>query len=174
MKITIFGLAWSWTSTIWKLLSKELKHEFMSSWNIIRAWADDLWYTLYEFEDKVMKKDNSFDIKLDSLVEKYWKENNDFIFESRLAWNFIPDSFKIYLKCEEEERYRRIHSREWWDISEIINKNKKREEELIERYKNFYPEIIFPPKEEKFDFIINSTNLEKEQVIEKILNRLNS
>ncbi len=148
MKITVFWLAGSWTSTLWKSLAEKIEHDFMSTWNIIRDWAKERWYTLYEFEDKVMKIDTSFDIKLDNKVKDYWKENSDFVFESRLAWYFIPDSFKIYLHCSEDERYRRIHQREWWNILDIVDKNSKRESELIDRYKQVYPDINFPPKKE--------------------------
>ena len=172
MKITIFWLAWSWTSTIWKLLSEKLEYDFMSSWNIMRQWASDSWYTIYEFEDKIIKNDGSFDIKLDKKVELFWKENNNFIFESRLAWNFIPDSFKIYLKCDAEERYNRINKREWLLLEEIRNKTKKRESELEQRYKIVYPDIAFPPKENNFNIIIDVTDKKPEEIIEIIINEL--
>ncbi len=68
--------------------------------------------SLYEFENTVAKHDVNFDKKLDTKTEKYGEENDDFIFESRLAWHFIPDSLKIYLDCDVEERYKRIHQRE--------------------------------------------------------------
>ena len=173
MKITIFGLAWSWTSTSWKNLSEALGYTFMSSWNIMRDWAKEAWYeTLYEFEDKKAKLDKNFDLKLDQKVKEYWENNDDFIFESRLAWSFIPDSFKIYLHCDESERYRRIHNREWWDLNEIINLNTKRESELITRYKEVYPDIDFPPKEDTFDLFIDWTNLSKEEVLNLILEKI--
>jgi len=172
MKITIFGLAWSGTSTIWKLLSEKSDYKFMSSWNIMRSWADKLWYSIYDFEENIIKNDDSFDIKLDNKVADYWNKNDDFVFESRLAWNFIPDSFKIYLKCDDIERYNRINTREWLSIEEITKKTKKREKELIERYAKFYPDIVFPPQENKFDLVIDSTNLMPEKVLEKILDKI--
>lgn len=169
MKITIFGLAWSWTSTLWKMLSEKLEHTFMSSWNIMRSWADEMWYTIYEFEDKVIKTDQTFDLKLDKKVKEYWKENDNFIFESRLAWHFIDDSFKIFLHCDDDVRYKRIHSREWWDLDEIITKTKKRESELELRYKEVYPDISFPPKKENFDLFIDGTNHSPENTLDEAL-----
>lgn len=172
MKITIFWLAWSGTSTIWKLLSKKLDYKFMSSWNIFRSWAEESWYSLYEYENKIIKNDNLIDIKLDKEVESYWKNNDNFVFESRLAWNFIPDSFKIYLKCEEIERYRRIYKREWWNFEEIVEKNKIRESELVDRYLKIYSNLEFPPADNKFNLVIDSTNLLPHQVLEQILDKL--
>jgi cytidylate kinase len=84
----------------------------MSTGNIFRQFAADAGMNLYDFENSVAKKDLNFDKKLDAQTQKYGEENEDFIFESRLAWHFIPDSFKIFLDCESDERYRRIHKRE--------------------------------------------------------------
>ena len=170
MKITIFGLAWSWTSTLWKMLSEKLGYTFMSTWNIMRSWAEEKWYTIYEFEDKVIKTDKTFDLKLDDKVKDFWVNNNNFIFESRLAWSFIPDSFKVFLHCDNSVRYDRIQSREGWFLNEIIDKTYKRETELVERYKEVYPNIIFPPKKENFDLLIDWTNLSPEETLEKVLN----
>ena len=173
MKITIFWLAWTGTSTIWKMLSKKLWYDFMSTWNIMRSWADELGITLYEFEDKVAKADYSFDIKLDNKVKDYWLHNDNFVFESRLAWNFIADSFKIYLYCDDEERYRRISSRELWDLENIKSKTKKREDELVERYSQVYPDIAFPPKKEDFDLYIDTSDVLPEEILDKILGKIN-
>jgi len=172
MKITIFGLAGSWTSTLWKDLSEKIDYKFMSTGNIMRSWAKESGYTIYEFEDKVIKKDKTFDLKLDKRVVEFWKENDDFIFESRLAWNFIPDSFKVFLYCGDNERYSRIQKREWWDLDEIITKTKKRESELITRYNEVYPSIEFPPKREDFDLFIDGTDLTPEETLIKVIEKI--
>lgn len=174
MKITVFGLAGSGTSTIGKLLAEKLEYEFMSSGNIMRQWAEELWHTIYEFEDKVIKQDQSFDIKLDEKVRKYGQENVSFVFESRLAWHFIPDSFKVYLYCEENERYNRIHKREGWELAEIIDKTSKRESELIERYKAVYPHVSFPPEESQFDMFVDGTEKTPDEIVSAILSKVYS
>lgn len=174
MKITIFWLAGSWTSTIWKLLAVELWYTFMSTGNIFREFAAEAGLDLYTFETSVAKHDINFDKKLDTESEKYGQEHSKFIFESRLAWHFIPDSFKIYLDCEQEERYRRIHEREKWELKDIRLFNSRREKELEERYKKVYPNISFPPKKENFDLYIDSTNLSPHAIIETIKNSLSS
>ncbi len=172
MKITIFWLAWSGTSTIWKLLAEKLDYKFMSSWNIMRWWAEELWLSIYDFEDKIVKNNDSLDIKLDKTVANFWKDNDSFIFESRLAWNFIPDSYKIYLKCDELERYNRIQSRELLMLDKIIYKTKKRENEVTERYWKIYPEIQFPPNDNMFDLVIDVTDILPDEIINIIVSRL--
>lgn len=174
MKITIFWLAGSGTSTIGKLLATQLDSTFMSSGNILRSWAEESGYSIYEFEDKIVKTDHSFDQKLDKKVEEFWQNNENFIFESRLAWHFIPDSFKIYLYCEDQERYNRIQNREGGFLDEIVQKTQKRESDLVERYKEVYPDIVFPPQEDNFDLVIDATDIQPEAIIDKILEALNN
>ena len=175
MKITLFWLAGSGTSTVGKMLAEQMQLTFMSSGNILRAWARDEWYeSIYEFEDQVAKHDTTFDIKLDNKVAEYGNTQDNFIFESRLAWHFIPGSIKIYLDCDESERYRRIFQREWWDIQAIIDKNTKRESELVERYNEVYPDISFPPQKDEFDIYIDGTNIRPKQIVEQIINHINA
>lgn len=174
MKITIFGVAGTGTSTVWKLLAEKLWYSFQSTGNIMRSWADEAGLTIYEFEDTVIKKDESFDIKLDQRVIDFWKENNGFIFESRLAWNFIPDSFKISLTCDDMERYKRIYEREWGEFADCMRKTKKREEELVKRYKEVYPDIEFPPTDDAFDLVIDTTSTLPDDIIGIILKKINN
>lgn len=169
MKITIFGLAGSGTSTIGKMLAEKTDSTFMSSGNILRSWAEESGYTIYEFEDKVVKKDHSFDMKLDKKVEEFGAKNDNFIFESRLAWHFIPDSFKIYLYCDDTQRYNRIQKREGGFLDEIITKTQKREDDLVLRYSEVYPDITFPPTDDSFDLVINATTITPDEILEIIL-----
>lgn len=169
MKITIFGLAWSGTSTVWKLLAEKLGYTFMSSGNIMRSWAESAWMSIYEYEEKVVSKDNNFDIKLDNEVENFGQNNDNFIFESRLAWNFIPDSLKIFLDCSQETRYNRIQNREKESIQEVTEKNLQRETQLVQRYKEVYPHIQFPPSKDVFDIVIDAQNHSPEEIIDIIL-----
>jgi len=138
----------------------------------MRSWAEELWLSIYQFEDTVIKNDSNFDLKLDKKVEGYWRDNSGFIFESRLAWHYIPDSIKIYLKCDTVERYRRIHEREQWSHEDIVLKNEKREADLIIRYNNIYPHINFPPKEQEFDIVIDATHINPEEIITLISEKI--
>ena len=172
MKITIFWLAGSGTSTIWKLLAEKLSYTFMSTGNMYRQFAADAWMSVYEFEKTIGKNNTNFDIQLDQSTKEYGETHNHFVFESRLAWHFISDSIKIYLKCDEKIRYRRIQEREWWDIQEIEEKNRIREQELIARYKRIYPEIWFPPQESCFDIIIDAEYLSPDEIINNIISQI--
>lgn len=172
MKITIFGLAWSGTSTVGKLLADKLNYTFMSSGNIMRQWAAENNMSIYEYEQKIVSQDKNFDMKLDDEVHKYWKSHDNFIFESRLAWNFIPDSYKIFLDCSQEVRYQRIQNREEESLEVVTTKNLQRETQLVERYKQVYPDIEFPPTKKQFDLVIDAQNNSAQDIIDIILQNI--
>jgi len=55
---------------------------------------------------------------------------------------------------------------------DIIEKNEKRESDLIERYNAIYPHISFPPKEEEFDIVIDATNINPDQIMTLISEKI--
>lgn len=168
MKIVIFWWAWSGTSTVWKMLAEKLGYTFMSTGDIFRQFAADAWLSVYEFEAQVASKDLSFDIRLDNETQKYGKENDKFVFESRLAWYFIPDAFKVYVDCDVNERYRRIHEREGWTIEYIKEKNTKRETGVTTRYNELYPDAHYPPEKTNFDLVVDSAKYKPHEIIDMI------
>ena len=172
MKITIFGFAGSGTSTIGKLLAEKLNYKFMSSGNIMRELANKKNLSIEDFEKEFCESDFNFDFELDNKVKGFGEKNNNFIFESRMAWNFIPHSFKIYLKCSEQIRYKRICEREEKNFNEIKKITEFREKKFFNRMKKIYPKIIFPPNEKNFDFFINVEKILPDEIIQKILEKL--
>jgi cytidylate kinase len=170
MKITIFGTAGTGTSTLAKNLSKQLNLTFFSTGNLMRKEAEMLGMTIYEF-DELCKKNPKYDIALDKKVETIGKTQDNFVFDSRLAWYFIPDSIKIYCYLEDTIAYQRIAERENISIKEAQEKNEKRNRELIQRYKQIYPQLCYPPKKEDFDIVVDSKQT-PEECVENVLQYL--
>ncbi len=166
MKITIFGLAGTGKTTAGKSLAEMLGYEYKSSGNMFRELAQSKGMTVNEL-DKASLTTDEYDKWLDEHVESYGKENDNFVFESRLAWHFIPDSFKIRLYCDFDERVQRIAGRENKNIEIAKSETLDREEHIFERYKNYYKiENIDSP--ENFDLNINTTNTSPKRVLEII------
>lgn len=171
MKITIFGLAGTGTSTIGKELASRLDYIFNSTGNMFREMAKEHGMSVYEF-DEMTRENLKYDLELDERVAVYGKENDDFIFESRLAWNFIPDSIKIMLNCDEDVAIKRIAERENISFKEAKEKTQKRAKTLEFRYAKCYPDLEYPPKKEIFDLVIDTTSMLPEEIVEKIMSFL--
>lgn len=163
VKISLFGNPGTGTSSVGKLYAKKYGLDFISSGNMFRDLAQSLGYELYEFSE-LCQTNSEYDKKLDQKIKKYGEENDNFIIDSRLAWYFIPDSFKVKLKCDFDERIRRICERDGVDFNYARDKTLFREESEKLRYKNYYGIDDFTD-DKYFDLIIDTTNLSIDEVV---------
>jgi cytidylate kinase len=169
-KITIFGLAGTGTTTIGKMLAQKLGYTFISSGNIFRDTAKSLGMTIYEF-DALCTKDPSYDKTLDDKLVEIGKTQDNFVLESRLAWHFIPDSYKVKLNCDFDTRIERVAYRDGMTIDEAREKTIAREKAGEERYKVYYS--IFDFGDNKyFDLVIDSTKLTPDHIVQVLQDKL--
>src|SRR5574344_2467686 len=99
IKIAISGDLGSGKSVLSKTLKTELSFEVISIGVIQRelAWKRGM-YAL-EF-NHFMETHPEIDRECDDMVASYGKNNQNLILDPRLAWYFIPQSFKIHLKVD--------------------------------------------------------------------------
>lgn len=168
MKITIYGNPGTGTSTVGKLLASKLGYEFKSSGNMFRAMAEEHGMTLYEF-DTAAQNDPKYDIELDNRVAEYGKTHDNFVFESRLAWHFIPDSLKVSLVADEAETVRRVAERDGLSPEEAKKNNDLRIATYLERYPKYYPKLNYPPADGEFDLVIDVTTIVPEEIVARIM-----
>lgn len=172
MKITISGDLGSGKSTVAKAVSQEFNLKHYSIGDFMREIAKRKNVTLLELS-KIAEQDNG---EVDNLLDKRQKElyekEDDFILDSRLGWHFLPKSIKIFLKVDVNEAARRIFSarREDEKYNTSLEKTKenilKRRVSENKRYKEYYN--IELPKEENFDLVVDTTNINAEKVILKV------
>jgi len=166
MKVTIFGLAGTGKSSVARALAKDFNWEYMSNGNLFRELAEEEGMTLNEFE-AFAEKNDAIDKKIDARTKEYGEEHNNFIFEARLAWHFIPDSIKIKLACSDEERLRRIAGRDKISIEEARAQTIDREESIKLRFKEIYNIEDFS-NDNHFDYVLDTTPIDLRTVIGKV------
>ena len=165
-KITIFGLAGTGTSSTGKALAQALGCEFISSGNIFRAEAAKRGMDLIEFT-KMTSSDFSYDKILDEKIASYGKENEHFVVESWLAYHFIPDSKKIKLVCDLEERLRRIARRDKISLDQARMDTAFREEFNRNKYRELYG-IEDYARDSHFDMVFDTTTTPIWKIVSKI------
>jgi len=109
MHITITGNLGSGKSTIAKLLSEKYNFEVYSTGKIQRELARQMNLTTLEL-NQLMMSDRKYDHMLDDETTRISREHKDkdIIFDSRLAWHFAEDSFKVFVSVSLDVAAERI------------------------------------------------------------------
>ncbi len=102
MHITITGKLGSGKSTVAKKLVEQYGFEIFSTGAILRAAAAERGMDVLELNKELSAKldsDRSMDDLIDSTTVRVAAERKDdkLIFDSRMAWHFVPDSFKVFV-----------------------------------------------------------------------------
>lgn len=181
MKITISGTLGSGKSTVAKIIEKKLRIKRYHSGGFMRKMAEERGMTLNELQE-IAEKSREIDDEIDTRQKKLGEEENNFIFEGRLGYHFIPDAYKIYLKTDTEVAAERIlkamqekdEEREKEGLTknkeEIIKSLKRRRESEKKRYLELYN--LNYEDENNYDLIIDTTNINAEEVANKIIKKI--
>jgi len=96
--ISITGDLGSGKSTVSKILIERLKYEYVYTGKIQREIANRHQMTTLEL-NQYAETHPEIDEEIDATF-KALNDSTDLIVDSRLAWFFIPKSFKVYLMCD--------------------------------------------------------------------------
>ena len=105
MHITITGKLGSGKSTVAKKLVELYGFEIFSTGAILRAAAAERGMDVLELNKELSAKldsDRSMDDLIDNTTIRVASERKDdkLIFDSRMAWHFVPDSFKVFVTVD--------------------------------------------------------------------------
>lgn len=101
MHISITGKLGSGKSTICQLIRERYGYEIFSTGSIQREVARERGISTLEL-NRLMKLDHSLDDQIDATTTRLSRErkNDKLIFDSRMAWHFAEDTFKIFLTVD--------------------------------------------------------------------------
>jgi len=171
MKITISGTPGSGKTTVGKLLAKELKFNFFSAGEFMRELAKKKGISLMELS-KTAVENRETDDAIDNWVAAIGETDENFVMDGRVAFNFIPESIKIFLEVSEDEAARRVYEQLRPDEKEntshaaTFENIKKRKEFENARYKKYYNLDYTSP--DNYDLVVDTTSMPIEKVVKKI------
>lgn len=178
MIITISGAPGSGKSTVAMMVAKELGFRHYSAGDFMRDLAEKKGMSLLEVS-KLAEKDRSIDLELDSRTASLGKKDDGFVMDSRLAYHFIPNSFKVFLTVEGREAARRIYAdiksrkagrkveKESVTLAATFAAVKKRRESEEKRYMKYYG--LNPYGLEQYDLVVDTTKATPERVVSRIV-----
>jgi len=167
MRITISGLPGSGTTTVAKLLSKELSMELISAGEMFRQIANEKNLELEQFS-KLAENNDDFDRGIDEKQGEEAMKRANVIVEGRLSGFFVPDAnLKIWLEASVEVRARRIAGREGTTYEEALSAMKYRERSEHKRYEKYYR--INLGDLSIYDLVIDSSKWSEKDIVAMII-----
>jgi len=171
-KISITGDLGSGKSAVSRLLQQETGFEIFSTGKIQREIAARRSMTTLEL-NKYAETHPEIDEEIDNFSKSLGKRDVSVIVDSRMAWFFIPNSFKIYLQVEPEEAARRIlgdnnrQSEAYQDLNTAKAKIMARKQSENARFLQLYG--VDCGDMTNFDLVADTTEKTPEQVLGLIL-----
>lgn len=136
MIITVSGSPGTGTSTLSRILARELSLRWVNSGDLFRKIAADRGVSVAEL-GRIAEEGPEIDYIIDD-AQKAMAAEAGGIFEGRLAGHILDADMKILLKADRMVRAERIASREKKLVEDAIRESKVREESEARRYEKYY------------------------------------
>ena len=174
MHITLTGNLGSGKSTICKILRDKYGFEVYSTGTVQRQLAQEMNLTTLEM-NQLMCSDRKYDTMIDDATARISRENKDknIVFDSRLAWNFVEQSFKVFLSVSLDVAANRVMNdsrgavESYENVEEAKELLSKRAMTENERYKQIYNLEYF--NFENYDLVLDSTYATPDEIVETLL-----
>lgn len=174
MHITITGNLGSGKSTISKIIQKEYGFEIYSTGTIQRKLAEELGKSTLEM-NQLMCNDPQYDNMIDDATTRTARENihKDIIFDSRLAWNFVEKSFKVFVSVAIDEAAKRVFNDSRGDVEKYTsledtkNQLKARAQTENIRFKDMYDLEYF--NFSNYNLIVDSSYNSSEEIAKIVM-----
>ena len=169
--ITITGDLGSGKSHVCRLLAERLGFRIVSTGGIQREIAREMNLSTLEL-NKLSERLPDIDKRIDSHIIAL-ADSTDLICDSRLAWHFLPQSFKVCLKVTPEVAAGRVlrdskrSGESYASIAEAARALKARRESEVLRFKQLYGADC--DRLENYDIVIDTSAIPPEEVAGRII-----
>ncbi len=174
--ITICGGLGSGKSSTAKLVAQKLGYKHYSSGDLFRQVGLEMGLSVNEL-NKRAESDKEIDLKTDEKLRNLRNETK-LVIDSRTAYHWIPESFKIYLdlppEIAKDRVIRSLQENPLRQQSEQVSTPEGAYQKMIERFtseqKRYWDLYKIDNKDKKnFDLIIDTNNNNLEKVVETVL-----
>lgn len=165
--ITIAGKPGSGKSTTARLLAEELGYDRFSSGDLFRAIAKERGVDINTI-NQLAETEREIDHAVDERLRQIGTHDDCLVIDSRMAWHWMPQSFRVYLDLDLEAAAARIIAHmdperravehvpeEPADYAALLEARLASE---IKRYQNLYQVNPYDP--ENYDLVINTADCE--------------
>ena len=171
--ITLSGELGSGKSTVANYLISKMPFKIVSAGLLFRQLAAKHGMSAKEFNEFI-ENDPKYDHYVDDTMAELGRTDEKIIFDSRMAWHFVPSSFKIYLYVDVDTATERIFN-DKGRVSESYSDKETARQEIIDRrksellrYQNFYHCNL--DDYSNYDLIVDTSHASRDEVNELVFN----
>ena len=171
--ITLSGELGSGKSTVANYLISKMPFRIVSAGLLFRQLAAKHGMSAKEFNEFI-ENDPKYDHYVDDTMAELGRTDEKIIFDSRMAWHFVPSSFKIYLYVDVDTATERIFN-DKGRVSESYTDKETARQEIIDRrksellrYQNFYHCNL--DDYSNYDLIVDTSHASRDEVNELVFN----
>ena len=171
--ITLSGELGSGKSTVANYLISKMPFKIVSAGLLFRQLAAKHGMSAKEFNEFI-ENDPKYDHYVDDTMAELGRTDEKIIFDSRMAWHFVPSSFKIYLYVDVDTATERIFN-DKGRVSESYSDMETARQEIIDRrksellrYQNFYHCNL--DDYSNYDLIVDTSHASRDEVNELVYN----
>lgn len=179
MNLTITGNLGSGKSTICKILENR-GYTVISAGKLFREIANEKGLDVNGLNSEIVQhldKEHDIDFMIDQRTKEIGEKTDNTIFDSRLAWYFVPDSFKVFVSVDINVAAQRVfadskrEAEKYQTVSDTKEHLIHRAEMEEIRYRKLYG-VNYLDKS-NYDFIVDSSFKTPEEIADIILQKWN-
>jgi len=174
-KITLTGDLGSGKSAVSRILCERTGYEYVSTGRIQRQLAQEMGLDTLEMNRRA-DTDPSIDERIDGIFASLGQAPGGYVVDSRMAWFFLPESLKVYLKTDVRIAAERIlrdptrNSEQYASVEEAVEKIMARKQSENARFLLKYGADC--SNYDNFDLVIDTSERSATEVAELILSHL--
>ncbi len=171
LKISLAGDLGSGKTTVGEILTEKYGLEKVSIGKIMRKMADEHGLSVADF-NRYMETHPEYDKLVDDKLKSYENQSGKFLFDSRMAWHFVPSSFSVYMQVDVKTSAERIINagrvdETYVDVETAVKEIKKRRESEIVRYNALYGVDIMDMS--NYDLVVDTNGKTPTEVADYII-----
>lgn len=174
MFIALNGQLGSGKTALCELFKTKDGFDIFSTGKIQREYANELGITTIELNERG-KTDYSYDYAIDERLRQYAEnnQNKDIVFDSRMAWHFVKNIYKVHLLIRPATAADRVFGKReskeetYASKEEAMKELVRRRDIENERYDKIYNVCMYDFN--NYDLILDTTKLTPEETYEIIL-----